>query len=112
MSKTNLDELAAQAEALPIEVVQHVLWHAGDVVLGKDGGLFVSALLTTIGRADDENRLKLSLVFPEYVSGYVASHHDETHDRLRDRVKAEFPLEGAAAAARDLALAFTRAVAR
>ncbi len=112
MSKITLDELAAQAEALPIEVVRHVLWHSGDIVLGEDGGHFVGALLTTIGRADQEGRLKLSLVFPEYVAGYMAARHDKTHDLLRERVKAEVPLAGAVESVRTFVEAFTKAGAR
>jgi hypothetical protein len=48
-------QMAAQVEAMPIEVVRHVLWHFGDVVLGEEPGGFVSALLTTMGRADKAN---------------------------------------------------------
>lgn len=109
MEEITQDELTAQVEALPIEVVRHVLWHVGDVVLGANGGHFVAALLTTIGRADKEDRLKLSLVFPEYVSGFVGARREATHDLMRIRVKEAFPLAGVVDATRTLALSFSEA---
>lgn len=84
----NVEAVAAQVEALPLEVVQHVLWHAGDLNLGVSGGTFVETLLVLISRADQENRLKLSLVFEDYVNGWRASRHGWSHEMLRDRVKA------------------------
>lgn len=80
-------ELAAQVEALPEHVVLHVLAKLDDP-LGEDGGHFVSALLTTIDRADIFNRHKLSLVFPEYVTAWIAVKDPGGLDRLRARAKA------------------------
>ncbi len=83
----SIEATAAKVEALPIEVVKHVLWHAGEINLGEDGGLFVATLLTLIGRADEENRLKLSLVFEDYVNAWRASRDLWSHELLRQRVK-------------------------
>jgi len=80
--------LQAQVAALPIEVVLHVLWHAGDLVLGEQPGGFVSALLTAIARADAENLLKLSIVYEAYANGQRAAKHLTGLELLRDRAKA------------------------
>lgn len=80
-------ELTAQVEALPLDVVRHVLFKAGDTSLGCDGGHFVTALLATIDRADSRNRHKLAVVFPEYVAGWLAAKDEGGHDLLRRRAR-------------------------
>jgi hypothetical protein len=82
-------QMAVQVEAMPIEVVRHVLWHFGDVVLGEEPGGFVSALLTTMGRADKANFQKLAVVFEHYANGHAAvARTSGGLDLLRSRAKA------------------------
>lgn len=82
------EALQAQIAALPLQVVLHVLWHTGDLILGEQPGGFVTALLTTIARADSENRLKLSLVYEPYVNGMQAVQRLTGLELMRDRAKA------------------------
>lgn len=86
------EALEAQVAALPLNVVQHVLWHFGDLVLGVQPGGFVSALLTTMARADQENLLKLSLVYEAYANAFRAVAREEHGlEMLRTRAKAARP---------------------
>lgn len=62
----------AEEGALDPEYVAHVLHRASDGQYGYAPGRFVASLLTTIDRADQENRDALSLAFPEYVGLWSA----------------------------------------
>jgi hypothetical protein len=83
---TPLDVVAEAAEA-PLDVVREVLWHLGDTNLGQQPGSFFTALLVAADRADGWNRLKLTLVYPEYMYSLRAAR-EVSIDVLRDRVKA------------------------
>ena len=61
------------------EAAQAVLWYFGDPAGIQPGG-FTESLLTTIAKADLENRVILRAAFPELVSAFIAGHRE--HDGI------------------------------
>lgn len=80
-------EAVDRVAGMPLEVVEHVLWFLGDMNYGLQPGHFISSLLRTIERADPVNRLKLTLVFQDYVDALTTAQRVSI-EVLRDRVKA------------------------
>lgn len=75
---------------LPLDVVQHTLWHFGDTNLGIQPGHFVERLLILASAADPENLERLRVGWPEYVTAWEAvARKPWGLDWLRGIVKAE-----------------------
>jgi hypothetical protein len=82
-----MDHTTNPTEGIPLDVVQHTLWHFGDEGLGVQPGKFVSRLLVTISAADAENRAKLASVFPDEVRAFTLALKPRGFLALRERAK-------------------------
>lgn len=78
-------------EELPLDVVQHVLWHFGDSNLGLEPGTFTARLLLTMSAADRENFARLHLAYPNYGFAFHAvGRVDGGLEKLRSIASAVF----------------------
>ncbi|MFI2349751.1 hypothetical protein ACH492_22390 [Streptomyces sp. NPDC019443] len=66
--------MSTETPTIPAETANHVLFHFG--YGGYQAGSCIESLITTIDRADEDNRDKLALGFPEYVAAVVAIKYD------------------------------------
>lgn len=84
-----MDHTTNPTEGIPLDVVQHTLWHFGDWALGVQPGVFSERLLLLISAADSGNRAKLAAVFPDQVRAFLlAANEPNGFLQLRDRAKA------------------------
>jgi hypothetical protein len=84
-----MDHTTNPTEGIPLEVVQHTLWHFGDRALGRQPGNFEARLLLLFAAADLENRAKLSTLYPAQFRAFeMAALHSGGFETLRDRAKA------------------------
>ncbi|MDQ1127604.1 hypothetical protein QE428_002637 [Microbacterium sp. SORGH_AS 505] len=74
---SHLQTVAATLPRIEINVwtARHVLHYLGDHNRGVDGGHFVNRLLATASAADEVNREKLRVAFPELVVAYLAAQY-------------------------------------
>lgn len=68
--------MSTETPTIPAETARHVLWHYGCAGGGWQPGSCIESLITTIDRADEDNRDKLALGFPDYVAAVVAAKYD------------------------------------
>lgn len=76
-------------EGIPLDVVQHTLWHFGDHGLGVQPGRFGQRLMLLIASADADNRRILADSYPAYSLAFdIIANRPGGLNAMRDRAKA------------------------
>jgi hypothetical protein len=70
-----------------VEIDRAILWYFGGQGLGRQPGDFVHRIIRAIAVADQMNRDKLAVVFPDRVAAYIeVAHTTDGLEAVRRRV--------------------------